>query len=91
MSRISVFKGFRSCTVSIQRPERFMSVVRFSFVPRMSVSNRPTSLVEAACFFRQRCSATNHMTHGRIDRQSLGIIHVFVACQSAVDRLTQQW
>ena len=36
-------------------------------------------------FVRQRCSATNHMTHGRIDRQPLGIVHVFIACQSAVD------
>ena len=30
------------------------------------------------------------MTRGGIDRQSLGIIHIFVACRSTVDRLTQQ-
>ena len=38
---------------------------------------------------RQRRSATDNVTHGRIDRQPLGIVHVFIACQSAVDRLPQ--
>ena len=34
--------------------------------------------------------AADHMAHHRIDAQSFGVIHIFVARQSAVDRLTQQ-
>ena len=30
---------------------------------------------------------TDNVPHGRVDRQSLGIVHIFVSCQSAVDRL----
>ena len=39
---------------------------------------------------RLRCPPAHHMAHGRIDGQPLGVIHIFVACQSAVDRLSQQ-
>ena len=38
----------------------------------------------------QRCSATNHVTHRWVDSQSLGVVDILVACQSAVYGLTQQ-
>ncbi len=34
--------------------------------------------------------AAHHMAHHRIDTQSFGVIHIFVAGQPTVDRLTQQ-
>ncbi len=39
---------------------------------------------------RLRCAAAHNMAHGRIDRQSLGIVHVFVTSQSAINGLPQQ-
>jgi len=38
-------------------------------------------------FVRRRRVATDHMPRGRTDRWPTGIIYVFIACQSAVDRL----
>ena len=34
---------------------------------------------------RQRSTSIDHMTHGRVDRKPLGIVHVLIACQSALD------
>jgi hypothetical protein len=45
-----VFGGRRSCTRSIQVPPRSLSAARFSSVARISVSNRPIWLVDAACW-----------------------------------------
>ena len=47
--------GLTDGTVQIQdeffeRPERFISAVRLRFVLSVSVSNRPTSLLDTACF-----------------------------------------
>jgi hypothetical protein len=37
-----------------------------------------------------RRSTANHLTHGGIDTEPLGVVGVLVAGQTAVDRLTQQ-
>ena len=41
-------------------------------------------------FVRQRRSSSDLMTHGRIDRQPLGIVYDFVTGQSTVERLPPQ-
>ena len=67
-----------------------MSDVRFFGVLMISVSNRPTSLVEACALPRSCRSPTNHVSHGGVDAQPLGVVDIFITGQSAVDRLTEQ-
>ena len=47
MSRMIIFGGRRSCTRSIQTPDRAVNAARLSSVASHSVSNRPIWLVEA--------------------------------------------
>ncbi len=35
-------------------------------------------------------AAANHVSHGGADAQPLGVVDIFITCQSAVDRLTEQ-
>ena len=35
-------------------------------------------------------SAANHVSHGGVDAQPLGVVDIFITGQSAVDRLTEQ-
>ena len=48
MSRMMPSGGRRSCTRSIQAPDRSVSAARFASVASHSVSKRPIWLVEAA-------------------------------------------
>ena len=72
-------------TLSIHSPERSISAVRLLLVLIISVSKRPTSLVEAAYLSASAAlPPTTHRIAGS-DGQSLSVVDIFVARQAAVD------
>ena len=66
--------GRRSCTRSIQAPDRSLSAARFASLASHSVSKRPIWLVEAAG--RSHALAADNGAHHRIAGEPRGIVDV---------------
>ena len=88
MSRMMLSGGRRSCTRSIQAPDRFVSAARFASLASHSVSKRPIWLVEAAELVD--ALPADDGPHRRIAGEAFGVVDVFVAGEAAVDGLAQQ-
>ena len=86
MLRAMIFRGRRSCTRSIQTPDRAVTAARLSSVASHSGSNRPIWLFEAA--IRRGLYAPG--AHDRVPEKSLGVIHVLTASRTAEHRLPKK-
>ena len=56
--------------------------------PTSHPDKSPTSHIEQR--LPRPNAAANHVSHGGADAQPLGVVDIFITCQSAVDRLTEQ-
>ena len=91
MSRMSSLGGLTLVSITVplareshQRIEVRICAEDFGLIPA-HLTGRSRLLLRLAG------SAANDVTHGWIDAQPFGVIQIFVACQAAVDRLSQQW
>jgi hypothetical protein len=82
------FGGRRSCTRSIQVPDRSVSASRLASVANHSVSKRPIWLLEVAA--RSNPLTAKDRSHRRIVREPLGVIDIFVAGEPPKHRLAEQ-
>jgi hypothetical protein len=83
------FGGRRSCTRSIQVPDRSVSASRLASVANHSVSKRPIWLLEAAA--RSNPLTAKDRSHRRIVREPLGVIDIFVAGEPPKHRLASRF
>ena len=86
MSRAIIFGGRRSCTRSIQKPDRAVNPARLSSVASHSVSKRAHLAGRGRTTIKTL--AVHDGSHRRIARQSLGIVHILVSGQASKHRLT---
>ena len=81
-----IFGGLRACTRSIQEPARSLSAARLASCVNHAVSKRLADRRGGA----GEASPIDDGPHRRIDRKTLGVVHVLVASETAEDRLPQQ-
>jgi hypothetical protein len=81
------FIGLRWCSRSIQAPDIPFNASTLSGRVRISVSNRPTRLVEAALWSTARPPTTRRIAGST--EKPLGVVRVFVTSEPTDDRLPE--
>ena len=87
MSRMMPSGGRRTCTRSIQAPDRSVSAARFASLASHWSRSGPTDWSRPPVV---HTLAADDSAHHRIAGEPLGIVDVLVAGEPAVDRLAQQ-